>query len=76
LISQNILGNLVIHPAGRGTAAAILFGLLRLSHSRRIGTVAIFPSDHYVLKLYRLMHVAMLPAAISPPGEPVAGRNV
>jgi hypothetical protein len=29
-----------------------------------------------LLKLYRLMHVAMLPAAISPPGEPVAGRNV
>jgi mannose-1-phosphate guanylyltransferase len=48
LISQSILGNLAIQPAGRGTAAAILFGLLRLSHSRRIGTVAIFPSDHYV----------------------------
>jgi mannose-1-phosphate guanylyltransferase len=48
LISQNILGSLAIQPAGRGTAAAILFGLLRLSHSRRIGTVAIFPSDHYV----------------------------
>jgi mannose-1-phosphate guanylyltransferase len=48
LISQNILGNLAIQPVGRGTAAAILFGLLRLSHSRRIGTVAIFHSDHYV----------------------------
>jgi hypothetical protein len=32
--------------------------------------------DALELKLYRLMHVAMLPAAISPPGEPVAGRNV
>jgi hypothetical protein len=32
--------------------------------------------EAFILKLYRLMHVAMLPAAISPPGEPVAGRNV
>jgi mannose-1-phosphate guanylyltransferase len=48
LISQNIPGNLVIQPANRGTAAAILFSLLRLSHLRRIGTVAIFPSDHYI----------------------------
>jgi mRNA interferase HicA len=28
------------------------------------------------LKLYRLMYVAMLPAAISPPGELVAERSV
>lgn len=48
LISQNISVNLAIQPANRGTAAAILFGLLRLSHLRRIDTVAIFPSDHYV----------------------------
>ncbi len=45
LISQNISGNLAIQPANRGTAATILFGLLRLGHLRRIGTMAIFPSD-------------------------------
>src|SRR5712672_1914375 len=32
VISETPLGNLVIQPANRGTAAAILFGLLRLSH--------------------------------------------
>ncbi len=34
-----------IQPANRRTAAAILFGLLRLKHLRRISTVAIFSSD-------------------------------
>jgi len=34
-----------IQPANPRTAAAILFGLLRLSHLRRINTVAIFSSD-------------------------------
>jgi mannose-1-phosphate guanylyltransferase len=48
VISETPLGNLVIQPANRGTAAAILFGLLRLSHIQRISTVAIFPSDHYL----------------------------
>jgi len=41
VISETPLGNLVIQPANRGTAAAILFGLLRLSHIQRISTVAI-----------------------------------
>jgi mannose-1-phosphate guanylyltransferase len=48
LISETSLGNLAIQPAKRGTAAAILFGLLRLCNLQRISTVAIFPSDHYL----------------------------
>lgn len=39
---------LAIQPMSRGTAVAILFGLLRLIYSARINAVAIFPSDHYV----------------------------
>jgi hypothetical protein len=34
------------------------------------------PMKSYLLKLYRLAYVAMLPAAISPPGELLAERNV
>ena len=48
VISETPLGNVVIQRANRGTAAAILIGLLRLSHIRRISTVAIFPLDHYL----------------------------
>ena len=39
---------LVIQPDNRGTAPAILYGLLRLSAMAAEGTVAIFPSDHYI----------------------------
>jgi mannose-1-phosphate guanylyltransferase len=53
LISETFLGNLAIQPAKRGTAAAILFGLLRLCNLQRISTVAIFPSD---LKRRRDIH--------------------
>src|SRR5439155_15194247 len=38
----------VIQPENRGTAPAILYGLLRLSAIAPGGPVAIFPSDHYV----------------------------
>jgi len=39
---------LVIQPDNRGTAPAILYGLLRLSAMAAEGAVAIFPSDHYI----------------------------
>jgi len=48
--------NLVIQPANRGTAVAILFGLMRLIDLRPISTVAIFPSDHYVSSDHIFMH--------------------
>jgi mannose-1-phosphate guanylyltransferase len=40
--------SLVVEPQNRGTASAILHGLLRLAKLIPDGTVAIFPSDHYV----------------------------
>src|SRR5262249_53925742 len=39
---------LVIQPDNRGTAPAILYGLLRLSAIGADGSVAMFPSDHYI----------------------------
>jgi mannose-1-phosphate guanylyltransferase len=39
---------LVIQPEDRGSAPAILYGLLRLLTLAPSGSVAIFPSDHYV----------------------------
>lgn len=39
---------LVAQPAGRGTAPAILYGVLRVAHVAPMGTVLIFPSDHWV----------------------------
>jgi mannose-1-phosphate guanylyltransferase len=38
----------VIQPENRGTAPAILYGLLRLTTMTPVGPVALFPSDHYV----------------------------
>lgn len=40
--------NLVIQPDNRGTAAAILYSLLRLSKLEPSAYVALFPSDHFV----------------------------
>jgi mannose-1-phosphate guanylyltransferase len=40
--------NLAVQPINRGTAPAILFALFRLIRLGQRGTVAIFPSDHYV----------------------------
>jgi len=39
---------LVIQPENRGTAPAILYGLLRLTTMTPVAPVALFPSDHYV----------------------------
>ncbi len=40
--------HLVVQPENRGTAPAVLYGLLRLGTLGSMGPVAIFPSDHYV----------------------------
>jgi mannose-1-phosphate guanylyltransferase len=40
--------NLIVQPQNRGTASAILYGLLRLAKTAPTATVAVFPSDHYV----------------------------
>ncbi len=40
--------NLVIQPDNRGTAAAILYSLLRLSKLAPTACVALFPSDHFI----------------------------
>ncbi len=40
--------NLVIQPENRGTAPAILYGLLRVAKMGPTDSVAVFPSDHYV----------------------------
>ncbi len=40
--------NLLIQPENRGAAAAILCALFRLVGTGHVGTVALFPSDHYV----------------------------
>jgi mannose-1-phosphate guanylyltransferase len=38
----------VAQPEGRGTAPAILYGLLRVAATAPMATVAVLPSDHYV----------------------------
>jgi len=38
----------VIQPENRGTAPAILLALLRVAALAPTGSVALFPSDHYV----------------------------
>jgi mannose-1-phosphate guanylyltransferase len=40
--------NLVIQPANRGTAPAILYSLLRIAALDSKALVAFFPSDHYI----------------------------
>jgi len=39
---------LVAQPQNRGTAAAVILGLLRIARLARDATVAIFPSAHYI----------------------------
>jgi mannose-1-phosphate guanylyltransferase len=46
---------LVVQPEGRGTAPAILYGLLRVAETAPLGAVALFPSDHYVSDDARFM---------------------
>jgi len=48
LLVQILPENLVIQPANRGTAPAILYALMRLSELARHAYVAVFPSDHFV----------------------------
>jgi len=48
ILSKVPLARLVVQPDNRGTAPAILYGLLRVSAMTAEGSVAIFPSDHYV----------------------------
>jgi mannose-1-phosphate guanylyltransferase len=38
----------VVQPDNRGTAAAILYGALRIAATEPLGAVAVLPSDHYV----------------------------
>src|SRR5439155_20059831 len=38
----------VVQPDNRGTAPAVLYGLLRLRAVAREASVAVFPSDHYI----------------------------
>ncbi len=48
LLAATASSRLLVEPANRGTAAAILCALRRLIDSEHTGSVAIFPSDHYV----------------------------
>lgn len=47
LLADLAPGHLVIQPANRGTAPAILYGLLRLALQAPEEPVAILPSDHF-----------------------------
>ena len=61
--------NLLIQPANRGTAAAILATLMQLVEIGFTGTVVIFPSDHYVSDDSIFMDhvsVALLAAELDP----------
>jgi mannose-1-phosphate guanylyltransferase len=48
LVNEILPEKLVIQPANRGTAPAILYALMRLSEVARDTYVAVFPSDHFV----------------------------
>jgi mannose-1-phosphate guanylyltransferase len=48
LLGDALSARAVIQPENRGTAPAILYGLLRLHATTPEGSVAIFPSDHYI----------------------------
>jgi mannose-1-phosphate guanylyltransferase len=57
--------NLLVPPENRATAPAILAALLRLVEAGYPGTLAIFPSDHYVSDDAKFMaHVATAFAAV------------
>ena len=55
LLARGPLGPLVVQPCGRGTAPAILYGLLRVAETGPLDAVALFPSDHYVSDDARFM---------------------
>lgn len=48
LLADQPVETLVVQPDNRGTAPAIVLGLLRLADAAPRDPVAIFPSDHYV----------------------------
>lgn len=48
-------GNLVIQPCNRGTAPAILYGLLRIAAVDPTAVISLFPSDHYVSDNHKFM---------------------
>lgn len=65
LLAEVPPGRLVVQPEGRGTAPAILYGLLRVAETAPLGAVALFPSDHYVSDDARFMtHVEAALAAV------------
>jgi mannose-1-phosphate guanylyltransferase len=65
LLAGGSLGPLVVQPCGRGTAPAILYGLLRVAEAGPLDAVALFPSDHYVSDDARFMaHVEAAFAAV------------
>ncbi len=69
LIFNRFNKNLAVQPSNRGTATAILFALFRLIKLGQQGTVAIFPSDHYVsddLKFMSHVEAAATAVAIRP----------
>jgi mannose-1-phosphate guanylyltransferase len=69
LLSKTSAANLAIQPSNRGTAVGILYGLLRLIELGHRGTVAIFPSDHFVSDdpaFMRHVESALAAAAASP----------
>lgn len=47
-LSEIATSNLLVQPANRGTAAAILYPLIKLATTAADASIAIFPSDHYV----------------------------
>ena len=55
LLAADPPGPLVIQPGSRGTAPAILYGLLRVAEEGPWDAVALFPSDHYVSDDARFM---------------------
>jgi mannose-1-phosphate guanylyltransferase len=55
VLATGPIGPLVIQPCGRGTAPAILYGLLRIAEAGPQDAVALFPSDHYVSDDARFM---------------------
>ncbi len=48
LVADVPVGGLAVQPGSRGTAAAILYGLLRVEALSATAPVAIVPSDHWV----------------------------
>jgi mannose-1-phosphate guanylyltransferase len=65
LVAEGPRRSLVVQPCGRGTAPAILYGLLRVAETGPLDAVALFPSDHYVSDDARFMaHVEAAFAAV------------